>query len=237
LLGFLPQLDAGAWERPTVCTGWSVKDVASHLVDNELAFGRIYRGEAVDASELDNDAAVERWRRADGETVRFSLWHHGSATQRVMDNRPDESWRRAVPKFGAGLELRHLLRLHFYELAVHAHDLTDAAGAPQVWEDRVPYLVEYCVRNAPYALRDHKGEGTLAVRVPDVGAWTVAGDGAAWTVTAGEEGSVKASIETDAETLVMVTAGRLPVPDALTRAKVEGDEAFVEPTLAAWQLA
>lgn len=237
VLGFLPKLGGADWDRPTVCSGWSVKDVAAHLVSNELAFGRIYRGEATEASDLDDDASVERWRTSDGETVRYSLWHHGSATQRVMDSRSDEFWRKSAAAFGDGLELRHLLRLHFYELAVHAHDLTSALDAPHLWEDRIAPLVEYCVRNAPWALRKHPGTARLEVRIPDVGAWTLSGDGVTWKVQPGETGHATAGLETDAETLILVTAGRMPVEEGLARSKTTGDISTLQDLLAAWQLA
>jgi hypothetical protein len=33
LLGLLRSLDANGWNRPTVCSAWNVKDIASHLFD------------------------------------------------------------------------------------------------------------------------------------------------------------------------------------------------------------
>jgi uncharacterized protein (TIGR03083 family) len=237
VLGFLPTLGAADWDRPTVCTGWSVKDVAAHLVSNELAFGRIYRGEATEAAELDADSSVERWRTSDGETVRYSLWHHGSATQRVMDSRPDAFWRKSASSFGAGLELRHLLRLHFYELAVHSHDLTAALDAPHLWEGRVAPLVEYCVRNAPWALRKHSAIARLDVRIPEVGEWALSGDGEAWRIQPGPAGDATAGLETDAETLILLTAGRMPLEEGLARSKTTGKDATLQDVLGAWQLA
>ena len=43
LVRLLRSLDAAAWEQPTVCTGWAVRDVAAHLLDTalrRLSFGR-----------------------------------------------------------------------------------------------------------------------------------------------------------------------------------------------------
>jgi hypothetical protein len=36
LLGLLSGLGDEGWDVPTVCTGWSVKDVASHLLEVEI---------------------------------------------------------------------------------------------------------------------------------------------------------------------------------------------------------
>ncbi|HST06247.1 MAG TPA: maleylpyruvate isomerase family mycothiol-dependent enzyme [Chloroflexia bacterium] len=37
LLQLLASLDPGGWERPTVCSNWSVKDVALHILGGDLA--------------------------------------------------------------------------------------------------------------------------------------------------------------------------------------------------------
>jgi uncharacterized protein (TIGR03083 family) len=36
LLGLLGSLDAGQWQAPTVCPGWSVRDVALHLLGDDI---------------------------------------------------------------------------------------------------------------------------------------------------------------------------------------------------------
>src|SRR5439155_20341027 len=135
LLGVLSHVAGDEWQGPTVCDPWTVKDVVAHLVENELLLGRVYRGELGDLG-ADAHEGVGRWSRVDGETVRYSLWHHGQATQRVIDSRSDESWRRPVSQDGATFELRQALRIHFFELAVHGHDITAAVGVPSVWGDR-----------------------------------------------------------------------------------------------------
>ncbi len=36
LLDLLRSLSPEDWRRPTVCSAWSVKDIASHLLDGDL---------------------------------------------------------------------------------------------------------------------------------------------------------------------------------------------------------
>ena len=36
LLDLLGELDAGDWDRATVCPGWTVKDVTAHLLHDDL---------------------------------------------------------------------------------------------------------------------------------------------------------------------------------------------------------
>jgi uncharacterized protein (TIGR03083 family) len=228
------------WSRPTPCPSWSVRDVVAHLVEGELLFGRVCRGELdpVAATDLDNEAGVERWRRTDGETVRYSLWHHGQATQRVIDSRSDASWRRRVRIPGAELELRALLRVHFFELALHSHDVTAALGASHLWGDRVEAVVQYCLRGAPAVLARAglAPEGSIAVRVAGVGTWTLDGSGEAWRLAPDGAAGAAASWEVDPETLVLATAGRLTADDAASRSAIEGDAGLLGRALAVWRV-
>jgi uncharacterized protein (TIGR03083 family) len=50
LLALLDELDSSAWARPTVCPGWTVKDVALHILDDDL--GWLSRGRDGDRSGL-----------------------------------------------------------------------------------------------------------------------------------------------------------------------------------------
>jgi len=235
LLGVLGHLSAEDWTRPTVCEGWTVKDVAAHLVEGELLFGRLYRGELGELN-LDTQGGVDRWRRVDGETVRYSLWHHGQATQRVIDSRSDESWRRMVSAAGLELQLRHALRLHFFELAVHSHDLTSAVGAPAAWGDRAAVAADYCIRAAPAALAGSGTDrgGSIVVRAGGLPPRTLTSDDGGWRVLLDEAAAGDAAWETDAETLVLATTRRIDAGEALARSKVDGDAMLLREVLEAW---
>jgi uncharacterized protein (TIGR03083 family) len=239
LLGLLSSLPAEDWTQSTGCRGWPVHDVVAHLVEGELLFGRVYRGElkALTREDADPQAGVERWARADGETLRFSLWHHGSATQRVIDSRSEDSWNRDLSVFDRTLLLRDVLRLHFFDLALHSYDVGAALGAPSLWGDRVPSIVEYCVRGAPHALTSAalKSDAGVRVEVAGVGSWTLGHRDGAWDIE-GPDAPGAATWKTDPETLVLVTTGRLPVSEALDRSSVDGDAVLLGDVLAAWQV-
>jgi uncharacterized protein (TIGR03083 family) len=235
LLGLLSDMPPDAWDRVTACDPWTVKDVVAHLVELELQFGRVYRGETSELA-MDNDEAVARWRRVDGETVRYSLWHHGSATQRVIDTRPDENWRRKVTHMESPMDLRRALPMHLFELAVHSHDISSALAAPAIWGERAGPLIDYVIEEAPPALALTPAAGAIEIRVPEIGARLLDGRTGEWLLGTGE-GEPTARFDTDAETLLLVTTGRLPIDDALARSTVEGDRAVLEAVLADWQLA
>src|SRR5437660_12251900 len=85
LLAFLAGVDGDAWSRPTVCTGWSVKDVLAHMVEGELTVGSIYRGEVRRLDPVDHELRIAQWRALPGVAVRAAFWQHGVAAQRVID--------------------------------------------------------------------------------------------------------------------------------------------------------
>lgn len=235
LLGVLSNIGAEDWQAITVCDPWTVHDVVAHLVEGELRFGRLYRGE-IDTLDADNEADVNRWAKVDAETVRYSLWHHGSATQRVIDSRSDDSWNREISHLGWPIDLRRALRMHFFELAVHGHDVTAALGVPAIWGERAAPLADYCISLAPLALALLPPTGTLELDVADVGIRTLDGSGRDWQLA--QRSAAPTSIwHTDPETMILVVTGRLDVGEAIARTKTEGDDAVLREILEAWQLA
>lgn len=238
LLGLLSDNTPDGWDRVTVCDPWTVKDVVAHLVELELHFGRVYRGEASELA-LDNDEAVERWRRVDGDTVRYSLWHHGSATQRVIDTRPDDSWDREVTHIGSPMVLRRVLPMHLFELAVHSWDISAALEAPSIWGERAAPLLGFIFDDAPRSLVFTPASGAIEIVVPEAGTHLLDGRSGEWLIDPGPRDAVDPTTRwtTDAESLTLVTTGRLPIADALARSTVEGDRPLLEAVLSDWQLA
>jgi uncharacterized protein (TIGR03083 family) len=240
LLGLLTNVPSDDWGRTTGCRDWPVHDVVAHVVEGELLFGRVYRGELKGLSREDTDpqAGVDRWTRADADTLRFSLWHHGTATQRVIDSRSAESWDRKISLFGRPARLRELLHLHFFDLALHSMDISAALSAPSLWGDRIPAIVEFCLRGAPDALaaRSFSAADGLRVEVDGAGSWILVRRDGAWHLDGVDGVDATLSWITDPETLVRATTGRLPPAEAIERSKVEGDPAVLVELVAAWQV-
>ena len=115
LLDVLRSLDAEQWERPTVCEGWSVGDVARHLVADDL--GRL-------AWQRDGNSA-SRFSSADAETFEAEL--------RDFINRQNEQWvettRRLSPRI-----IIDLLEWSGRETQAHFESLDpDAPGLGVAW--------------------------------------------------------------------------------------------------------
>lgn len=236
LLGVLADLSSEDWRRPTICAPWTIHDLVAHLVEGELLFGRVYRGE-IDEVFTDNQEGVDRWATVDAETVRYSLWHHGQATQRVIDSRSEASWDREVTNRGWPIELRRALRMHFFELAVHGHDVTRALGAPTIWGERAAPLVDYCIELAPLTMTMVPPAGAVELDVSDAGGWTLDASSGEWLASARPAADPVATWHTDPETLVLACTGRLDLGEAVERTKVEGDAALIGTILKAWQIA
>jgi uncharacterized protein (TIGR03083 family) len=233
LLGVLAPVGGAEWDRPTVCTEWSVKDVLAHMVEGELNVGRVYRGELRESGHVDPEEGIARWRALPGEAVRAALWQHGIATQRVLDAMTDETWRAPIKIFGCS-EVRQLVRLHLFDLVVHGHDLTDGLGLPPVWSARLRFVVEFVVRAGPFTLRRRRvpPEGALGLHV-DGRSWTLDGREGDWSLSAEP---APATVTLPPEALVLATTGRRAVAEPPSHGAVKGDRATAERILGAWQV-
>ena len=114
-LDVLRSLDAEQWERPTACEGWSVADVARHLVADDL--GRL-------AWQRDGHSA-SRFSSASADTFEAEL--------RDFINRQNEEWvettRRLSPRVVIGL-----LEWSGRETQAHFESLDpDAPGLGVAW--------------------------------------------------------------------------------------------------------
>ena len=244
LLELLGGLSADDWARPTACAGWSVKDVALHML-------------GVDLANLS--------RRRD----RFSL--HPPPEEPLVPwlNRVNEEWvaaaRRLSPRVLVDL-LGHVGPQVFEQLASldpsalgapvswagpdpapvwldvareyterwhHQQHIRDAVGRPGQREPRflAPVLATFA-RALPGAYADAAAPAGTAVvlRVdgPAGGAWSIARGDEGWSLWEGEAQAPAARVgigEDDAWRLF--TRGIEP-PRARRRARVEGDAALAE---------
>jgi uncharacterized protein (TIGR03083 family) len=237
LLTAIASAGSADWDRPTVCAPWNVKDVLAHMVEGELNVGRIYRGEVREQGYIDPEEGIAKWRALPGEAVRAALWQHGTAAQRVLDAMTEEVWRAPIKAFGCR-EIRQLVRLHLFDIAVHGHDLTDALGTPPVWGPALPFLAEFVVRAAPPTLtrRGLEPSGELLVSM-DGKRWLIEAAEGSWRVVHDAEArSVQASVELDAETVVLLATGRGDQQELLDRSALTGDRDRAERILTAWRV-
>jgi uncharacterized protein (TIGR03083 family) len=236
LLTAIAAAGSADWDRPTVCAPWNMKDVLAHMVEGELNVGRIYRGEVREQGYIDPEEGIAKWRALPGEAVRAALWQHGTAAQRVLDAMTEEVWRAPIKAFGCR-EIRQLVRLHLFDIAVHGHDLTEALAAAPVWGPALQFLAEFVARAAPPTLtrRGLEASGELLVSV-DGKRWLIDGTEGSWRLVHDAEDEAQAVIEVDAETLVLLATGRGDQKELLDRTSLSGDQEVAGRILTAWRV-
>jgi uncharacterized protein (TIGR03083 family) len=115
LLATLASLSRAEWDAPTVCAGWSVKDIAAHLLADDLG-------------------AVSRGR--DGHTA---SWFEGPwAELLAYINRQDEAWVDAMRRLSGELLVELLLFSGERAFAYYRSLNLDALGHPVDWAGPQP---------------------------------------------------------------------------------------------------
>ena len=110
---YLAQLTPDDWNKPSLCAGWSVKDVAAHmLVVPTMSKGQVFRAFAGSRFNLD---------RMNGKLVN-KLTTQMSPADIATKTRSSAASHGMPP----GLKLLGV----FNELAVHSSDIADGVGKP-----------------------------------------------------------------------------------------------------------
>jgi uncharacterized protein (TIGR03083 family) len=200
LIELLRSLDAREWEMPTVAPGWTVKDVAAHLLDTQQRLVLRLSGEPQPpppaiASDADLVAFINRLN-ADGVTRYRQLTP--SALIAMMDEGAGEfaAHHRAVDPFAeapfgvswAG-EARSANWFHtareFTERWHHQQQIRLAVGKPGIVTRELYYPVLDCfMRALPFRYRDKaRAAGTVAqfdVAGGSGGSWYLRRDDDGW---------------------------------------------------------
>ncbi len=133
-------LDAGDWDRPTDCPGWSVRDQLAHLVGIELTLDGEPAGPALPAGEwpphvrnpfgAQVEVAVAARRDRPGRAV---LEEFEAVTDRRLAALaalgPDE-WGREVPGPLGTMPYRGLMGIRLFDSWVHEQDIRRALDRP-----------------------------------------------------------------------------------------------------------
>ena len=249
LLGLLGGLTEAQWQAPTVCAGWSVHDVALHLLGVTVA---------------------NISRRRDGYAGNFSTFVPAGAGLDDPDtlvaalNAWNEAWVLAARRISPRL-LCHLLDVTGQELEAHFRSLDlmapgdpvnwagphpapvwldvareytehwthqaqirDALGAPALDTPRLfaPVLATF-MHALPYTLRTvARPPGTrleLVIRGPAGGRWVVERFPQGWAFVDGQGVAFAARVSLDQDTAWRLVTKGLSPADALARVELAGD--------------
>jgi uncharacterized protein (TIGR03083 family) len=193
LLALLASLDAADWQRPTACTGWSVADLAAHVLGDVVgrasghaapAGPRPAAGEPLPVFiDRINEEWVAAWRRADPRLVVSCLRAVGPdhdavwMRQDLFDDSVGVSWAGIDPAplwFDAARDLT--------EYWVHERQIRDAVGRPVHDPAALATVLDVFVRGLPYTLARSEPLGVTGFRlVADV-------PGASWALSSEPDG-------------------------------------------------
>jgi uncharacterized protein (TIGR03083 family) len=248
LLDLLRGLSPDEWARPTMCPGWSVKDIAAHLVADDL--GRLsgqrdgHRHRAPDPAEplvrfidRQNGEWVEAMRRLSGPVVVSLLELSGAQTLdffRSVD--PDApgipvSWAAADPA-PAWLDLARELTERWH----HQAEIREALGAPMLDDPAILGPVHAAFAHGlPVTFRAVVAPlgTTVSLVIPGRagGAWTVERREAAWRLWLGEPADPTARVVLPPAVAWRMYTRTLPREELRAAATMTGEPALAEQLL------
>lgn len=258
LLALLAGLSEREWDAPTACAGWSVKDVALHLLGGDLGNlsrrrdgldGALLAYAPPDANLTDESAlagAIDRWNVAWGEAtrrlstrvIRELLAETGEATH--AHYRTLNPLALGGPVSWAGPDPAPVwldIAREYTEQWAHQAQIRDATDRPGLMERRIvaPVLATF-IHALPHALRglDRPDGARLRVVITGEagGAWMAARQGGRWVlgIDAGEGADATATLDQD-DAWRLFTKGL--TREAAERAvRLEGDRALAGAVLA-----
>jgi len=125
----IDELDEGAWAKPTRCAGWTVGDVAAHVIGTlaDVLGGRLDLAGTPDWTVRQ----VDERRESAPSDLRAELDALRPVGSDVIGSFDDEAWHGPAPApitgtLGAGVEAL------WYDTFVHGDDIRAAIGAPSV---------------------------------------------------------------------------------------------------------
>jgi uncharacterized protein (TIGR03083 family) len=150
LLGMLEALDQARWAAPTVCPGWSVKDVVAHLLGDDLGLlsrrrdrftppgapgGQPGWQQLVAWLDRENQAWVEAARRLSPRLLRELLAVTGEATSRHLAGLDPFALEARVSWAGPGPHPNWLdVAREYTGRWTHQQQVRDAVGVPGLRE-------------------------------------------------------------------------------------------------------
>jgi uncharacterized protein (TIGR03083 family) len=250
LLDVLASLSDAEWTAPTVCEPWSVKDLAAHIVADDLiivSHGRDgYRGGFIDAGSYGALIAAineqnEQWVRAARrlstgviiELLRFS------GERAVAQFRSRDLMAIGGPVDWAGPDPAPVwldVAREYTERWAHQQQIRDAVDRPGLKDRRffAPLLDTY-MRGVPHAFRDTPAPDGTHIRIEITGdaggAWSLVRTNARWALYAAVSTPSHATTTLDQETAWRLFTKGITPAAARMRVRLSGDASLAAQVL------
>jgi uncharacterized protein (TIGR03083 family) len=242
LLEFLRRLSAEQWNLPTVCPGWSVGDIARHLLGDDLGrLSRVRDGfRDVRQAEPGEDLVAlvnrlnEQWvtalRRLSSRVVCDLLEVTGEWTQAHFAALDLEAIGSPVSWVGPDPAPVWLdVAREYTERWHHQQQMRDAVGAPELVSRRIfaPVLATF-VFAMPWTYRsmaaDEGATVTLQIRGESGGEWTIQREGNAWRLYTGAPDRPTAQVALDQSIAWRLYTKGITRSEAERHARIDGDD-------------
>ena len=252
LLDVLSSLTPDDWSRDTSCPGWSLKDIAAHLLADDLGAlsgGRDrYRGQIFEPSsdatfEADlltfinaqNEAWVASARRLSPRLIIGLLDWSGRETQVYFESLDPEAPANIGVSWAGEARSANWFNLarEFTERWLHQQQIRESAGIPPLYEPRifVPVLDTF-VRALPHTLRTTDAPtGTLVrLTITDAGSshgsplrYDLVRDAGEWRLGQASDEGPEAAVSLDADTAWRVFTRGIDRAAAIALSSLDGD--------------
>ncbi|UBU17959.1 maleylpyruvate isomerase family mycothiol-dependent enzyme [Nonomuraea gerenzanensis] len=241
LLGLLRDLAPADWSRATVCPGWDVHDVVSHVLNDYMRRLSGARDGHSGAVFADDETLPAYLARTNEEFVRAGRQLSARLQIELLEHlgpQLDAVWAAHDLEAPAGLNVSWAatdvvspcwldVGREYTEFWVHQQQVRDAVARPGATEPELmaPVLAVFA-QALPFTLRAHdRPEGTavvLEVRGPAGGRWSAAWRAGRWRM-AEPHGRPAASVSMDQDTFWRLASRGIGVEEARARAEVSGD--------------
>jgi uncharacterized protein (TIGR03083 family) len=252
LVALLRGLGAADWSRPTLARGWTVRDVAAHLLDTDLRRLSAQRdGHGLSAGEVSgyddvvalinrlNAGWVETARRLSPRLLADLLeWTGPQLAGLFASLAPDGESFFPVAWAGEARSANWMdVGREYTEKWHHQAQIRDAVGAPPLDSRRwLGPVLELSLYALPHAFRGVWAEagGSLSVCIEGDagGAWHILRTNGRWELRDGEPADAAARVRLDADAAWRLFFNALSPEEAASRVKTEGDRRLCETFLA-----
>ena len=252
LLQLLRELDEQAWHTPTVCAGWSVKDIAQHLLADDLGILSRKRDSFDHLSVVKSPYNLDSWdelvafinemnaiwvqatRRLSGQVLCTLLEFSGEELHRYFSTLDPYTMGDPVSWAGPAPAPVWLdIAREYTERWLHQQQIRDAVGKPGLKErEFFAPVLETFIRALPHTYRDvHVSDGTsirLIITGEAGGEWILLRDKGQWKLGKATAHKAHASVILDQETAWRLFTKGMSKEEALPHATIGGDYSLGE---------
>ena len=247
LLQLLRELDEQAWHTPTVCAGWSVKDIAQHLLADDLGILSRKRDSFDYLSVVKTPYHLDSWdelvafinemnaiwvqatRRLSGQVLCSLLEFSGEALYRYFSKLDPYAMGDPVSWAGpAPAPIWLDIAREYTERWMHHQQIRDSLDKPGLKErEFFAPVLETFIRALPHTYRDIQASDGTCIRFTITGEaggeWTLLRDKGQWILGKATSLEAHASLTLDQETAWRLFTKGMSKEDALSRASIKGD--------------